>query len=302
MKTNEKGVRQESEVFFTTPSDTAVELMYYITRCGHYYCSTQYAFSSTSKIGKHPQRQTMLMIYIQSGSLSLILDGNTYRAGTNQLVFIDCLLPHEYWADEDTEFYWIHIDGVNTRDFYKKITAERGIVFTAVKSSAFQNKFKEIIESCTPTAGVPEVIRSQSIYQLLCMAYTAHAATALNTESDSIIDKAVNYMETHLFEDLTINKIAEYIGMSSSHFSRQFKEATNYSPHEYIIMKRLDHAQWLLYATDLSIKEIAFQTGYNSETNFIVSFRKKMGFSPSRFRKLTKTNSQISLSYDPFSS
>lgn len=293
MKTNEKGVLKESELFFLTPSGTSAELMYYITRCGHYYCNDQYAFSSSSKMGKHPERQTMLMMYIQTGSLSLVLDGDTYRAGVNQLVIIDCLLPHEYWANEDTEFYWVHIDGVNTREFCKKVISERGNVFTVVKSAAFSSRFNEIIESCTPTVGVPEIVRSQIIYQLLCMAYTANAATALNQESNSIIDKALNYIDTHLFDDLNVQTIAEYIGMSSSHFSRQFKEATNYSPHEYVITKRLDHAQWLLYATDLSIKEIAYQTGYNSETNFSISFRKKMGFSPSRFRKLTKANPKI---------
>lgn len=293
MKTNEKGVRNESDVFFLTPSGTAADLLYYVTRCGHYYCTGQYTFSSNSKLGKHPERQTMLMMYIQTGSLSLVLNGETYRAGANQLILIDCLYPHEYWANEDTEFFWAHLDGVNTRDFCKKIITERGIIFTVVKSSSFTARFNEIIESCTPTVGVPEIIRSQTIYQLLCMAYTANASASASAEGGTIIDKALRYIEEHLFEDLNVNHIAEHIGMSSSHFSRQFKETTSYSPHEYVIVKRLDHAQWLLYASDLPVKEIAFQTGYNSETNFIVSFRKKMGISPSRFRKLTKANPQI---------
>lgn len=293
MKTNEKGVRNESEVFFLTPSGTASELLYYVTRCGHYYCTSQYTFSSSSKAGKHPERQTMLMMYIQKGSLSLVLNGKTYRAGANQLILVDCLLPHEYWANEDTEFFWMHLDGVNSRDFCVKIMSERGILFTVVKSSSFSSKFNELIDSCTPTVGVPEIIRSQIIYQLLCMAYTANASGGTTVENGTIIDKAIQYIEEHLFENLNVNLVAQYIGMSSSHFSRQFKEVTNYSPHEYVVMKRLDHAQWLLYASDLSVKEIAFQTGYNSETNFIVSFRKKMGISPSRFRKLTKVNPQL---------
>jgi len=293
MKTNEKGVLQESEVFFLTPSATAAELFYYIPRCGHYYCNKQYSFSSDSRLGKQPERRTMLIMYIQKGSLTLVWDGNTHRAGENQLIFVDCLAPHEYWANEDTEFYWTHIDGVNTRAFCQKIINERGPVFTIVKSTAFVTKFNEIIESCAPTVGVPEIARSQIVYQLLCMAYSSNAYISTAAEDSSVIDKATQYIEKHLFEDLTVQRIAEHIGLSSSHFSRQFKELTNYSPYEYIVVKRLDHAQWLLYATNLSIREIAFQTGYNSETNFIISFRKKMGISPSRFRKLTTVNSQI---------
>jgi len=297
MKTNEKGVYQESEVFFLTPSATATELLYYSVRCGHYYCNKQYSFSSDSKLGKQPERRTMLIMYILKGSLTLVLESNTHRAAENQLVFIDCLFPHEYWANEDTEFYWAHIDGVNTRDFYQKIISERGPVFTVVKNTAFVTKFNEIIESCAPTIGVPEIVRSQIIYHLLCMAYSSNADISISTEDSSVIDKAAQYIEKHLFEDLTVKQIAEHIGMSSSHFSRQFKEVTSYSPYEYIVVKRLDHAQWLLYATKLSIREIAYQTGYNSETNFIVSFRKKMGISPSRFRKLTTANSQMQKIY-----
>ena len=292
MKTNEKGVHPESEVFFLTPSETARELLYYVTRCGHYLCNTQYRFNGSSSFGRHPSRQTMLMMYIQSGSLSLTLNGVSKRAVQKQVVLVDCLLPHEYHAEENTDFYWMHIDGVNSRAFCERILFEHGNVFNIVQTGTFHHKFREIISSCQPTVGTGEVLRSQMVYQLLCTAYHSTAQNTHEKEASGSapIDRALNYMSDHLSEDLNVTDIAAYAGMSSSHFSRQFREATTYSPHEYLVMKRIDYAQWLLYATDLPIREIAEQTGYNSETNFIVSFKKKMGISPSRFRKLTQPN------------
>ncbi|MFV0529071.1 MAG: AraC family transcriptional regulator [Lachnospiraceae bacterium] len=289
MKTNEKGVFADSEIFFMTPSDTAKELFYYTTRCGHFYCNEQYSFNGNSKVGKHPDRQTMLFMYISKGSFSLILDGEKYRIGEKQLAVIDCLQPHEYWANEKSEFFWLHIDGVNTRTFCEKIVAEKGSVFTIVKTNAFADKLEEIIYSCQPTTGSSEIVRSQMVYQMLCQTY--HANASINSEDSfgSVMDEALSYIELNFREMISVEELSGHIGMSISHFSRQFKKSIGYSPHEYIILKRLDFAQGLLYSTKMSIKEIAFAAGYNSERNFIVSFRSKMGITPSRFRKLTQT-------------
>ena len=61
-------------------------------------------------------------------------------------------------------------------------------------------------------------------------------------------------------------------------------EAT-YPPYEYIILRRIDKAKYLLTSTQLSVKEIAYATGYNSEENFIHSFRSNVGIAPGLFRK-----------------
>ena len=292
MQTNEKGVHRSSEIFFLTPSAQTKELLYYTTRCGHYICNSQYSFDGSSRQGKSEARKNILLMYICRGSMSLVLEGKQYHAHKNQIVAVDCSRPHQYWADEDLEFFWIHMDGVNTREFYNKFIVERGCVFHVVKTNAFYNKFLDIVNSCRPTIGFGELVRSQMLYSLLCMIYNPDSTTESVAEDSSLMGKAVQYIEDHLHEKLNVEVLASVIGLSASHFSREFRKVTGYAPHEYIVMKRIDYAQWLLYSTDDSIGEIAFKTGYNSDTNFIVSFRKSMGISPSRFRKLTQANRQ----------
>ena len=92
-------------------------------------------------------------------------------------------------------------------------------------------------------------------------------------------------MNQHLFELLGVQAVAEAVSLSPSHFSRQFKAHTGYSPYEYIVLRRIDKAKHLLTSTQLSVKEIAYNTGYNSEENFIHSFQKNVGISPGLFRK-----------------
>ena len=89
----------------------------------------------------------------------------------------------------------------------------------------------------------------------------------------------------HLFEPIGVQDAAAAVSLSPSHFSRQFKARTGYSPYEYIVLRRIDKAKYMLASTELSVKEIAYATGYNSEENFIHSFRKNVGVAPGIFRK-----------------
>ena len=92
-------------------------------------------------------------------------------------------------------------------------------------------------------------------------------------------------MNRHLFEPISVQDVASAVSLSPSHFSRQFKARTGYSPYEYIVLRRIDKAKYLLTSTKQSVGEIAYATGYNSEENFSHSFQKHVGISPGLFRK-----------------
>ena len=93
------------------------------------------------------------------------------------------------------------------------------------------------------------------------------------------------YINNHCTERLSVEDLASRAGFSVYHFSRLFKTRTGYSPYEYIILRRIDKAKYMLASTELSVKEIAYATGYNSEENFIHSFRSNVGVAPGLFRK-----------------
>ena len=102
-----------------------------------------------------------------------------------------------------------------------------------------------------------------------------------------MITLAQEYIRQNIKEDLTLEKIAEYVHLSSSHFSRIFKKETGYSPYEYILLVRINKAKHLLRTTRKSVKEIAFAVGYRSESNFCNSFTQRVGVSPADFASLT---------------
>jgi transcriptional regulator GlxA family with amidase domain len=86
-------------------------------------------------------------------------------------------------------------------------------------------------------------------------------------------------------KDWTVQKLAEVSGVSPAHFARSFKQAFGVPPHRYLLTRRIERATALLRDTDLSITDIAFQTGWESLGTFGRIFRDITGESPRAVRK-----------------
>ncbi|MGN8647640.1 bifunctional transcriptional activator/DNA repair enzyme AdaA [Gracilibacillus sp. HCP3S3_G5_1] len=100
-----------------------------------------------------------------------------------------------------------------------------------------------------------------------------------------IVDVAINYLNQHYQEKLTLNVIAFQIGVSPYYLSRIFKEKLGISPLKYLEAIRIYKAQQLLLHTAHNSTEICFQVGYKNFSSFYRHFNKKYGCSPSQYRK-----------------
>jgi AraC-like DNA-binding protein len=95
-------------------------------------------------------------------------------------------------------------------------------------------------------------------------------------------------MDAASHEDWPVARLAQVSGVSEAHFARSFKEAFGAPPHRYLLTRRLERATALLRDTNLSITEIAFQTGWNSLGTFGRVFRDVTGKSPGELRAREK--------------
>ncbi len=98
----------------------------------------------------------------------------------------------------------------------------------------------------------------------------------------------MNYIDLHYAEPLTLEWAADYVGFSKYHFHRLFKNYAGITFHDHLMKKRIQVAQSLL-GTDLSVTEIAFQSGFSNSSSFGRVFRSQTGISPSAFRKKRET-------------
>lgn len=107
------------------------------------------------------------------------------------------------------------------------------------------------------------------------------------------INKVLHYIQTHLNEDLDLSKLAEISAISPFHFHRIMRAYLNESLMSYIIRVRLETSVTLLVHSQLSIREIAWKTGYDVPSSFNKAFKKRFGVSPGEFRNGYDGNSTI---------
>ncbi|WP_082561412.1 helix-turn-helix domain-containing protein [Pseudomonas sp. Root569] len=98
------------------------------------------------------------------------------------------------------------------------------------------------------------------------------------------LKRVLEYIQHNLDRDISLDDLANAACLSVFHFSRSFKVATGASPIRYISDLRIKRAQSLLIDKDVSISEIAMQSGFTSAANLARSFRKTVGVSPSEYR------------------
>lgn len=124
------------------------------------------------------------------------------------------------------------------------------------------------------------------------------SVSASTTYKNAIsLSNVCTYISEHFTEDLTLEGIATFAGFSKYHFERIFSNYTGTTFYQYLQQMRINYAQTLLSNPELSITDIAFQSGFASCTAFTRAFKKNTGYPPSQFRMLNEV--QYPLNFTP---
>ncbi|MBW4600021.1 MAG: AraC family transcriptional regulator, partial [Calothrix sp. FI2-JRJ7] len=97
------------------------------------------------------------------------------------------------------------------------------------------------------------------------------------------LQKSIDYMQYHLSEDISLEDIAAYVGISQYYFVRLFKQSTGYSPYQYLIKCRIERAKQLMMLRQGSITDIAVLVGFTSQSQFGRHFKRFTGMTPKQF-------------------
>ena len=106
-----------------------------------------------------------------------------------------------------------------------------------------------------------------------------------NSELHDSVFHALQFIQTHPFQDWTVERLAKKVGMGRSSLAARFVTEIGKTPIEALTEERMKHAANFLEKTDLKIAEISERIGYRSEAAFSRRFTSHFGLSPGKMRK-----------------
>lgn len=182
--------------------------------------------------------------------------------------------------------------------FYIHFMVHDGVIFDLLaempdfidieNTEKIYNIFREIIaysESVSAGEGIMLQSRVLELVYILSKAAKIHGAGILNRNGGRIIDELIEYINGHITEDLSLKALARQACISPIHFHNCFRAFTGRTVHEYVEEQRIKKAKVLLLSADMTLADIAYQTGFSSQSYFSYAFRRKTGMTPREYAK-----------------
>ena len=263
-----------------------------------------------AKVEAHSHNYYEFYFFLE-GDVSMQIGKSTYHVRSGDIMLIPPHLPHRliihsqktpyrrfvFWISKDfcehleqiSNCYTYIIDYVNHMKEYLFHTDH-------VSFNTLQSKMIRLLEEM-----VSEHYGKEEQISLYINDFILHINRMIHeqfepkkvTMNTSLYSNLVEYIEQHLEEDLTLEKLAEEFFISKYHIAHVFKENVGLSIHQYITKKRLTLCQEAIRAR-INITEVYQSYGFGDYSSFYRAFKKEYGISPKEFRDVvTKTVSSV---------
>lgn len=257
-----------------------------------YYCPFKVKFlknsrNTTSNWHKNPE-----IIYVSQGEGVLQNDGKSYPMKQGNIFIINPETVHHIFSEKGIDYYFIIVD--------EEFCAQNGIAVgnysfsIQVNDSDTKEKFLKLIKETEVyteeyTDISPAKVRN-AVLDLLIDVCEKHSERKVESREKVAVDyikKALEYINDNFKNDITLEEIAEYVGINKFYLTREFKRFTNQTVFFCINTLRCKNAESLLQS-GATITEAALESGFESVSYFSRTYKKIRGFSPSAYKENNK--------------
>ncbi len=284
--------------YFTFPTDTSAEnLGINVLNLGHNIHPSNKPYPD----GQHPDDyyfewekgrslKEYQIIYIPKGEgyfESSGLPPQKIDAGTIILLYPD--VWHRFRPEENTgwEEYWVGFSGAYAKYLLEQecFNAQKPII-----KVGFNTEFLETFSRFIKIVEVREEsylkLSSFLLIQLLGIVYTSVLlSNQKKSRKEDIIDQIRNEIHQKWNSNIDFEQLAQSNNLGYVWFRKTFKEVLGTSPNQYHLLLKLRKAELLIQDSHLTLAEVAYQCGFESEFYFSRIFKKKMNYNPSDIRK-----------------
>lgn len=253
------------------------------------------------------------LYYLKSGSCTFQIEGVFYHLSAGEMMIVAPNERHNtnytrksvcerilinYYPEDTVTSPLLTMEGLNE----KLITSGR-IVFPEGNTFLEQVFEQMLSESISVDRYHGEFM--SSMLQLVFLAIARYGHFIYNDSQKSEdgnrnINMAMDYIVRNYAEPITLNEVADYVGLAPSYFSIKMKKVSGMNFKHFLLMVRLKAATRMLLNTNDTITFIATECGFNSSNYFKDCFRRYKGVSPSMFRKKAKEDPSLGENQDDF--
>ena len=226
------------------------------------------------------------LMHIVTGKLTVRLDGEDICASSGDSIIFPPTYKYfyRYTAEgEPLSYLWVHFTGSAAEQYLSELGINTlPTLCHSGKDSLVKLYFERMFEHYSSDGKLRELALSA----LLLEALVEIARLSGTNEKEKSLSRSLAYINSRYTENIKVSELAGIEGLSPSRYHVVFKEHMGMPPSEYIIEQRLRHACGLIASTDMPIGQIASLVGYDDQRFFCRIFKKKLGVSPSEYRKM----------------
>jgi len=245
--------------------------------------------------------------YVKSGRAVFHLKDGDMEFTAGNLYMLPSYTPHSYECDPGFDFYYMFVyekeqTRVGNFDLFDytletEVEEEIRLLFDYYCSrypqlslpsrdaDAFMNH-KSYREYVTEYMTMEPYQRMQ-LHGLVEIVFShfVRKAQPKSITNDKRIAAVLTFIHKHLSNTISVEQLADIACMTKSHLIRTFRQSLSVTPLQYVIRKKIQHAQALLLGSEMSIQEISQAIGIDDTSYFIRLFKKNLGFTPQEYRE-----------------
>lgn len=231
--------------------------------------------------------------YLAEGFGKLSIESEMIDVHAGDLVIINSNIGHTLYIDksiknvkclgfgiESISIAGLEDDTAKAINYFHIDNRDKSLKF----EEYFEDIFREYNSNDIFSKSLANAIASTLVINLL-RKYRKSITVKHDKKVNRQIDYIKSYIDTNYNEDIKLEDLSSMAYMNKFHLISEFKQSYRITPIEYLILKRIDIAKNLLISTNHTMEEISALVGFNSQSYFNQVFKKKVGQTPSQFRR-----------------
>ncbi|SCM82708.1 Helix-turn-helix, AraC domain-containing protein [uncultured Sporomusa sp.] len=230
------------------------------------------------------------LVFPLRGRARMTFDGVSYEMGPGRVFHAGpgMTLDKEVVGESEWEFILIHYQ-ISDSDRHAFPYASSHYELEPGYNPQINEMLQRLYKTCA-MPGSLQALRAKSLFFTIMDAVLNCYGERRSQSGRELVEQAMEYMNAHYMEQLTIPKLAEQHGLGSKRFAYLFQKHGGMSPNEYLIAQRVKQAKELLCTTACSVTEVALCVGYSDPYYFSKLFKKYTGVSPVHYNAALKKN------------